>query len=201
MSAGSKIGITAVLLLFLGGLAAADALSSEETNLASLLPDFGTSSADSSDATASAGTVVPKNSGPLLADVTSELGMSMQESKEESLLAPMVMGKAQAYSQVILKDDDRIGTVTWTESPQVKTWFIGLKEALLKEFTDKLTGLKDETLQEEGKPVRNVLSFSDPGISQEQIVLVRVRERLYEFHIAPGKDADMLALFQALTER
>lgn len=210
MSAGSKIGITLVLVLFLGGLAAADTLSTEGGNLAALVPVFSASSSsggpslviqDSSDAPADQPAIVAKNSGPILADAAGQLGMSLQESKEGSLLGGIATGKTQAYSQVLLKDGDRVGTVTWLESPQVKVMFAGLKEALISEFSGALQGLHDETAQDAGKPVRNVLSFSDPAIAPEPVVIVRVRERLYEFHVAPGKEADMDALRVALTER
>ncbi len=211
MSAGSKIGVTLVLMLFLGGLAAADTLSTEGSSLKALLPTFSASSSEpmpaivvsetSEGSAQSQGNVVTKNSGPILADAAGQLGMSLQESTAASILAGIANDKTRVYSQVILKDGDRIGTVTWMESPQVKVMFAGLKEALISEFSDKLTGLRDETIQEEGKPVRNVLSFTDPAIADEPVAIARVRERLYEFRTAPGKEADMAALQAGLTER
>ena len=51
-----------------------------------------------------------------------------------------------------------------------------------------------------GRPTRNLLTFLDPGLSSERIVFVRVRERLYELHVAPGKDDVLFELVEALTQ-
>lgn len=209
MSTGSKIAVTAVLLLFLGGLAAVDALMTENKNVFALLSSFNSSSSGSTTLTgnltgstdSSTPAIVYKNNGPLLADAAGQLKMSLQESKEGSLLAGLKAENVNVYSQIVLKDDDRLGTVTWLESSNVKTMFAGLKEALAGEFSDKVKDLRDETFQEEGQPVRNVLSFYDPAIAEEKVEFIRIGERLYEFHIAEGKEADMAELRALLTQR
>jgi hypothetical protein len=101
---------------------------------------------------------------------------------------------------ILLKDGDRAGLLAWSDSPNVKLYFMALKEALHKSFSPAVKDLVDETQRQEGKPVRNFLSFLDTGISEERIVFVRVRERLYEMHIAEGRDELMFGLLDRVTE-
>ena len=141
-----------------------------------------------------------KQSGKPVDDVIVQQGFTTQQTTERTLLAPIVSGKAIVHTVVVLKDGDRAGSVTWVESPQVKFFFIGLKEALISAFSANVKSLTDMTLQEVGKPVRNVLTFEDRALGEEAFAFVRVRERLFEFHIAKAQEASMQALIGALTE-
>ncbi len=108
--------------------------------------------------------------------------------------------KTPVEARVILKDNDRLAYFAWIDSPDAKITFTALKEALKTSFSSQLQDLVDETQERPDKPVRNVLSFLDPAIHSERVLFVRVRQRLYEFHIAPGREADIQGLMDALTE-
>lgn len=197
MTTRAKALSTAALLVVLGGLGAADYLSNN-----ALPANVGTGSGSSSvgivENPSSAGPVA-KPAGVDIAVALKELGYETQESTDLSMIAQVVTG--QPKTLVLLKNSDRVGSVTWIDSPQVKTFFISLKEGLLSAFSPNVKDLRDETLQGEGEPVRNILTFLDPGLSEERLVFVRVRERLYEFHIAAGKDTEMNALIEVLTTK
>ncbi len=206
MSSGSKITVTALLLLVLGGLVVTDAWYGG-SDLAALVPGGtpvlveetdGTSSLSASSQAAAVG--IAKNSGPTLAQVAASQNVKLTaNTKEATLFGDIFADRAKPVSQVILKDGDRAGSVTVVTSPQVKILFVSLKEALLGKFSSRISGLKDETLQENGRPVRNILQFTDPAISEEKIVIVRVRENLYEIRMAKGKEQVMESLMDALT--
>lgn len=101
---------------------------------------------------------------------------------------------------VLLKKNDRAGMLAWVESPAVKTYYLILKEALHASFSPEVRDLVDETQKREGHPVRNLLTFKDPGISEERIAFVRVRQRLYEFHITEDAEDMIFALIEELTK-
>lgn len=194
MTTRAKALSTAALLVVLGGLGAADYLSNG--TLPASLPTTGSGSVSSE--TTSAGPVA-KPQGIDVGTAMKELGYETQESQDLSMIAQVVTG--QPKTLVLLKNSDRVGSVTWIDSSQVKTFFISLKEGLLSAFSPNVQDLRDETLQGEGQPVRNILTFLDPTLSEERLVFVRVRERLYEFHIAAGKDTEMNALIEVLTTK
>lgn len=189
MTPQSKVIITLALLLMLGGLGAADYFYSG-SDYAGFLMGSDSSENDGG---------VKKNSGPVVAEVLTELQLQSTDSNDLTLLAQVVNDGTPVASLTVLHEGDRAGTVTWVESPRVKDMFIALKEALLAAFSPEVRDLKDQTLQEADKPVRNILTFVDPALSDERIVFVRVRERLYEFHITEGKEDPMNALIDGLT--
>lgn len=213
MSTPAKLAVTLVLLLLLGGLGAADyyysgseyasVTQTSSTNEADDTTDVVTLPPTATGATQGDGQLgVAKSTGPDVAAVIREQGVTTEESSELTMLAQVVKtDSAPLATLAILKDGDRIGSATWIQSPSVKAVFIALKDALLPAFSPELKDLRDETLQEEGKPVRNILSFFDPSLSEERLLFVRVRERLFEFHIANGKEDAMNTIIQALTER
>jgi len=198
MTTRAKALSTAALLVVLGGLGAADYLSNN-TLPASVGTGSGSSSIGIVEDPASSAGPVTKPAGVDIAVALKELGYETQESTDLSMIAQVVTG--QPKTLVLLKNSDRVGSVTWIDSPQVKTFFISLKEGLLSAFSPNVKDLRDETLQGEGEPVRNILTFLDPGLSEERLVFVRVRERLYEFHIAAGKDTEMNALIEVITTK
>jgi len=77
---------------------------------------------------------------------------------------------------------------------------LALKEALHTTFSPEMRDLVDEVQTREGRPPRNLLTFLDPAINSERVVFIRVRERLYEFHIAPGRDDSIYDLIESLTQ-
>lgn len=195
MTTRTKAISTAALLLVLVGLGTADYLSNGR--LPANITDTGSGSTSvSSDSSAGP---VAKADGIDVAKALAELGYETQASTDLSMIAQVVTGQPETL--VLLKNSDRVGSVTWIDSPQVKTFFISLKEGLLSAFSPNVQDLRDETLQGDGQPVRNILTFLDPTLSEERLVFVRVRERLYEFHIAAGKDTEMNALIEVLTTK
>jgi hypothetical protein len=146
-------------------------------------------------------TGVKKQSGPDVQSLVQENGYTTAPSDALSFIAQVAGSESQIHSLAILQDGDRAGSVTWVESADVKNQFIALKEALLTSFSPQVRDLKDETLQGDDLPVRNQLSFFDPSLSTEKLFFVRVRERLFEFHITNGKDEAMKSLIEAITTK
>jgi len=208
MNPRNKLIVTLALLVLLGGLGTADYLLSGDEYSAQLTDDSAmndddkpmASSASSSDGVMTEGGVA-KHKGPDALAVLQEMGFTAAASEDLSLLSQVVSDGTDVNSIAILMNGDRAGSVTWVESPEVKNYFIALKEALLGAFSPQMTDLKDETLQETGKPVRNLLTFFDPAISEERILFARSRERLYEFHIVAGKEESMNQLVEELTSK
>lgn len=198
MTTKAKALSTGALLVVLSGLGIADYISNN--GLPAALPTTGSGSVSSAIVENPTVTApVAKQSGVDVPSALSQLGFETQSSTDLSMLSQVVTGQPQTL--VLLKNSDRVGSVTWIDSPQVKTFFISLKEGLLSAFSPNVQDLRDETVQGEGQPVRNILTFLDPSLSEERLVFVRVRERLYEFHIANGKDTEMQALIEVLTTK
>jgi hypothetical protein len=196
MSSPAKLTVTAVLLLTLGAVAAADFLMTEG-GLASVA-QWG-NGGPAIDTSSSEGTV--KTEGPDPEEIAKELGLELEETTEQSLMAQVIGDREEVQARAILSGNDRAGAVTWVDSSQAKTYFIALKEALLSAFSPKVSELRDETHQEPGRPVINILTFVDPALSNERLTFVRVRERLYEFHVTAGKEQVMVEFIEALATK
>lgn len=143
---------------------------------------------------------VPRKKEPDVAVVLNGESVTTQNSDSKSLLERIVPKEVPIATRVLLKNNDRIGLLSYIESPDVRPYFMALKEALRASFSPALKDLSDITEAPPGHSVRNVLSFTDPSISEEKLIFIRVRERLYEFHVAQGKDAFIQALIEKLTE-
>jgi hypothetical protein len=85
-------------------------------------------------------------------------------------------------------------------SADVKTIFTNLRKSLRISFSPDLKDVIDETQSEPGKPPRDVLSFLDPAIAPDRLLFVRIRQRLYEFHVTAGSEKDVNELIDALTD-
>lgn len=140
-----------------------------------------------------------KKSGTDPLAIVSQLNFTAEETDQRSLLSAVVKEPSLVTTRVLLQDGDRAGLLAWIETPNVKEVFLVLKDSLATLFSPEVRDLLDEMQAPEGKPPRNFLTFLDPALSEERFVFVRVRERLYEFHIAPGKDEAMYKLVEALT--
>lgn len=193
-----KVIATLVLLLVLGGLGAADYYYSRTEIAANITNPDATNPEPQTPAPDGA---VAKQQGPNVESVATELGFTMQSTDDPTLLGQIVTGGPAVQSFDLLMDNDRAGSVIWVESSQVKNYYFALKEALLTAFSPEVTDLRDETLQNAGTPVRNLLTFMDPALSEERLVFIRVRERLYEFHIAASKEDVMNQLIETVTTR
>ncbi len=195
MTNQSKIITIAVLVVVLGAIAGADYLLTNDS-LSARLATIGAEPTETPNADVKK---VAKSSGPVVQTVLADAGLEVTTSEEPTFLGQIV--KEGLTSITVLKDGDRAGSVTWVESPEVKSTFIALKDGLLESFSAGLRDLKDTTEQEVGRPVRAVLRFTDPALSDEELVFVRVRERLFEFHIAPVAEDTMNDLIEALTTK
>ncbi len=193
MSNRFKLITTGLLLLILGGIAGADYLLTSD----SLSARLGMNGELPEDAMTPK--KVSKSSGAAVQTVVADAGLEVAASAEPTFLSQII--QTGLTSVTILSNGDRAGSVTWVESPDVKTSFIALKDGLLESFSAGLRDLKDTTVQEAGHPVRNILRFSDPALSDEELVFVRVRERLFEFHIAPNSENTMNELIETLTAK
>lgn len=203
MNPRNKLIITLALLVLLGGLGAADYWYQGGEFTGSVADDGTTTPPDDNiipDPDVPPGAVT-KNTGPSVEEVIAEQGLTSESTSDLSLLAQVVTDGTPLNSMAILSNGDRAGSVTWVETGDVKTHFIALKDALIGSFSPDMSDLRDETIQQPGEPVRNVLTFIDPSLSEERIVFVRVRERLFEFHLAEGKEETMHTFIQALTTR
>ena len=194
MRTSTKILVTSVLLLVLAGLAGADAYYTRSDALPASL----TGADAGSGATTSSTQGVPKRAGPDVLAILDTQGFAVQAKVEKNLLQQVVPVGTPTQYRTLLKDGDRTGFVVWVDSPSVKAYFQALKESLLSSFSQNVTDLKDETTHDPGKPVVNTLTFNDPTISEERIEFVRIREQLYEFHVAKGKDGVIQPLIDAL---
>jgi len=197
MTNRAKIATTALLLLVLTGVGAADYYLAGREYAANLT---GNDPADSgTGAITGTGSGVAKAEGANVEDVLRAMSLTVQPSEDLTFLA-QVSNEQDVRTLVVLQNGDRVGSVSWIDG-DAKTAFIALKEALLSAFSADVEGLSDTTVQQPGSPTRNILTFRDPALSEETLTFVRVRERLYEFHAADGKEAAMQQAMDALTTR
>ncbi|MDD4628718.1 MAG: hypothetical protein PHE68_04990 [Candidatus Peribacteraceae bacterium] len=201
----SKVFFAGILILCLAGLGAADAFFVEKGLPVSTATPPSTSSVPAvagSSSMAASGTIVggvKKKTGADVLETVSSHGFTFENTDERTLIAGVVQNKESVQTRVLLKDGDRAGLLSWIETPLVKEYFSTLKESLHPLFSPEIKDLLDEIQRNPGKPPRNFLTFLDPGISEERLVFVRVRDRLFEFHIATGKEEAMYQLVETLT--
>lgn len=162
----------------------------------------GTIAASSSSARSSAivrkGRSTKKQTLSSVADIIQTFGFDGVQTTEPSLLR--TLGRVtDAHETVLLRDGDRAFFLSWVESDDVKTIFSLVQQALQEQFSPRLAGLINETRRPADGPPVDFLTFTDPAISQERIVFLRVRTRLYELHIAPLGQAIADALIAALS--
>ena len=144
---------------------------------------------------------VRKATGPDVLESLISNSFTFSDTREKFILSPVV-GKSSdtLTAKALLIDGDRAGAIGWISSPHVKKHYLVLKEALHSAFTPEVQDLLDETQRRENHPTRNLLTFLDAGILPERVVFVRVRERLYEFHIAEGSSDKIFNLIEDLTK-
>ncbi len=143
---------------------------------------------------------VRKYEGPEVLAVLISNGLTTAETRERMLVSKVIPEGETLHIYALLRSGDRAGAIAWIESPNVKGYWLILKEALHAAFTPQVADLLDETQRREGRPTRNLLTFFDRGLAPERVVFVRVQERLYEFHIADGHSERIFTVIEALTE-
>ncbi len=142
-----------------------------------------TSASSSSRRIVKKGVSTKKKSGIDVPATLASLQLIVTPANENSLLSFSAQG-AKVETMVLLFNNDRAALFSWIESDDVKTIFSSLKQALQEQFSPELTGLTDTTQTPPNSPPVDILSFKDPAISPEVVLFIRVRNRLYEFHIA-----------------
>jgi|GEM_PF-6544618 len=191
LAAGSLLVLVAVVL------AGADYVlkertitSAEQTN-----PNEQATSSSSAMVASSAPTIVKKGNstskiaGADLGAVFSTLQLIPKETSEKSLIALASAGLAESESNVLLRNNDRAFFFSVITGSSVKKVMAALKQALQEQFSANLTDLRDETITSPTGPPVDLLSFTDPNISKEPLLFLRVRDKLYELHIAEnGKE-------------
>lgn len=193
MTTRSKIVTTVLLLVALTGVGAADYYFAGREYAADL-----TGSEPQPTNGGETGGVAKAGEADVEATLTA-MGFTLAPSEDLTFLA-QVSRDQEVQSFTILQNNDRVGSVSWIDGDS-KAAFISLKEALLSAFSDQVTGLSDKTVQDEGKPTLNVLTFRDPALSEETLTFIRIRERLYEVHTALNKQDAVNAAVEALTAR
>ncbi|MDD5751718.1 MAG: hypothetical protein PHS73_04340, partial [Candidatus Peribacteraceae bacterium] len=162
-----------VILLGLAGLGVADALlveegiplpvtppaassasSSSPANVA--IPPTGSEEASSSSATSEAG--VRKKTGADVLQVLVQSGFTFEDTQEQTLIGGMVQSRVPVQAKVLIRDGDRAGLLVWIETPEVKTYFRTLKEALHPLFSTEVKDLLDEIQRSPDRPPRNFLT-------------------------------------------
>lgn len=191
MTTRAKIITTALLLVVLTGVGATDYWLAGRDYAAKLIAEQ-PAGTDPTGGVAKAGEADVEG-------IVEQLGFTLSPSEDLTFLAQVAKDQA-VNSYALMKDNDRAGSISWIDGDS-KQAFISLKEALLSAFSDQVTDLSDKTVQEEGKPTRNILTFRDPALSEETLTFIRIRERLYEIHTAQNKHDAMNAAIESLTRR
>lgn len=129
------------------------------------------------------GTSMKKKSSVSVDDVIQKLGLTAVQTSERSLIS-LAVTTVPVHTSVLLLRSDRALLLSWIESDDVKDIMTNLKKSLQDQFSVQVTNLLDETRQSPDGPPMDVLRFIDPAISSEEIYILRVRNRLYEIHVA-----------------
>lgn len=134
-------------------------------------------------------------------DLLAQHGLTYRDTEEYALIRTVVAkNTAATENYVVLYQGDRAGTIAWAQTPQAKRSFLQLKEALHSMFSPNVADLTDETQRRPGKPMRDLLTFIDPHLTEERLVFLRVGNLLVEMHIAPKKEELMFGLLEKLSE-
>ncbi len=191
MSLFQRFATAIIFILILTGLGTTDALLTSDMQW---IPQDGNSLSSAQPLG------IEKQNGPDVFDVLNKEGIATENTDEQSILHDIVPEGTPTEARTLLMNNDRLAYFSWTESPDVKVYFSALKEALRTSFSSHMQDLVDENQVREGKPLRNVLSFKDPAIHEERLLFIRVRQRMYEFHVPEGKEGEVQRLMDSLTE-
>ncbi len=142
---------------------------------------------------------VPKNAGRSVEEILAANGYVQSDTDEQSVMAASATN-TEVRTMTLLKDDDRAAFMAWIDTPDVKTIFALLKQTLAQSFSGQVQELIDETVRPPNGIPRDVLAFIDPTIGEERFVFIRVKTRLYEFHVPAGKDEMIADLIEQLSQ-
>lgn len=143
---------------------------------------------------------VAKRQGPDVEERARARGFAIEQGTDDFLLQRVMPASQTIVARTLLTDNDRAAAIAWIDTAQVKNIFTRLRALLRSGFSPGLRDLIDETQTQPGKPPRDVLSFVDPAVHENRVLIVRVRERLYELHVVSGHEREIDALIDTLTE-
>lgn len=143
---------------------------------------------------------LPAQSRPDVLAILDAQDITAEGTNELSLLRRVVPPGFPVETRVLLQEGDRLGLLSWTETPDAEVFFLSLKEALHESFSPDVRDLLDGVLEREGKIPSFTLTFLDPTISSERITFLRNGQRLYELRITEGREDVGTALVDALSE-
>ncbi len=130
-----------------------------------------------------------------------EYGFQFEQTSESVFLTQVIPASdATVHGTALLKDGDRAGAIAWAETPNVKTHFATLKEALHSSFSSDVRDLVDETRRPADHPPSNLLTFFDPAINEERLAFLRIGHRLYEVHMAAAHEDELFQLIDRLAQ-
>ncbi|MCK5020412.1 MAG: hypothetical protein KAS32_25475 [Candidatus Peribacteraceae bacterium] len=199
--AGAAILSSIIILMILDASIVEKELVAQIWSQEEITEEINNQSSNSSNITSLPAGGVQKLSGPDVLKLLKALEFDEKPLKGKTIIEQIIPKEvAETNSRILLKNGDRAGSISWVETLQVKTYFLAVKDALHTVFSPNLRDLVHEPQQRDGRPTRNLLTFFDPMLSEERIVFVRVRERLYELRISDGMDEEIFALVEKLTE-
>lgn len=195
MSRTGKILTAGIFLVVLTGLSAMDVAF---TGDAWILPSY----QEPDDLIADDTSLPPlrRKPGPDVVATAERLNFAVVAADEDTLTKRVLPAGFPLSTRALLLRNDRAAAIAWMDSPQVREIFTNIKRQLRSSFSPDLRDLIDERQAERGKPPRDVLSFLDPAIHPDRILLVRVRQRLYEFHVVKDAEGAIDSLIDELTE-
>lgn len=199
MRTRSKVAVTVAVLLLIAGVAAADALTKESTLTGQLKLWLESDGAESSSSVA-AESSSSADAAPAVLETLVARGFTFEQKDEPSFLRQLVPSEALP-TYVLLQNGDRAGSLVWLQTSESAAVFQSLKESLIQSFSPELQDLRDETVDEPGKPVRSVVTFLDPQLSEERLVFVKTGDTLFEVHVAAAAQDAVLPLIDTLTSR
>jgi hypothetical protein len=127
-------------------------------------------------------------------------GQQTKGSSEPSILEVALGEGVPVQKQTLLSGNDRTAFFAWADVTDGSQTMQRIKSLVHGSFSNSLRDLIDETQSEPGKRPRDVLSFIDPAIHPERLLFARSENRIYEFHIAPGKEPIIDNILDALTD-
>ncbi len=146
------------------------------------------------------GSTVSAGPAPDVGNTARQAGFETKDATEPTVMKMVVQNPDNVKGVVLLAPEDRSAFLAWTDSADSQGDFDKIKRLVHSSFSSGARDIIDERQTEAGKPQRDVLSFLDPAIHPERLLFVRCGGRLYEFHIAPGQEAQVDRLLDLLTD-
>lgn len=126
--------------------------------------------------------------------------LELTNTNDIMLLHNIIADDAEVFTRTILYNNDRIGTIAWVDHPQVREYFLALKEALFKNFSTNVQDLQDRSIRLSNQTeAYNELRFIDPAISTNKLIFGRIQNRLFEIRIDPNQLATIEPFITAIS--